>query len=228
METGDLYDLFRKQVQDRAQPYLFDAVEVYQYLDDAQKMFVRLTGGISDMSTRSVTDIAVVSGQPTSKHSKLILRIRSARLITAQRELDIISEADLGTKMVQDYGWVPGTFLDDEDEGDVVAAIIGLEDKKLRWFRVPETDDTCRMHVYRLPLDTVEDDSCDLEIDEQHHIALIMHMKYLAYSKEDAETYDKNLAERNKEAFRAYCDEAKAELERVRYKPRVIRMNPNW
>ena len=67
------------------------------------------------------------------------------------------------------------------------------------------------------------DESSALEIDEQHHRHLLLWMKHLAYSKQDAETYDKKAAEDNAAMFEAYCKKAMKERERLRYHPRVVR-----
>lgn len=233
METQDLLDLFRKQVSDEEKPFLWDDVERLQYLIDAQDTFVRKMGGFSDYSTSALTDIQVTKGQPLSKFSKYILRIRSIKLLTQRRNVTMISEADLKTKarggegigsMLTDYGMLSPSllYLDDLDIGPVYYAVIGVQDNALRWHRVPDQNDIARMHIYRLPYPRMKDEESCLEIDEQHHIALIMWMKYLAYSKEDAETYDRDLAEINRVGFVTYCDEAKAEKDRQRFKPRVI------
>lgn len=225
MRLDDLITLFRKQVDDKAKPYLWDDVEILQYVIDAQDMFVRKTGGIADSTTRAITDVTVAPGISVAKHSPYILRIRSAQLVTAQRALKMASEGDLSTMVVEDYGFLLPAFLKDTDYGQVTAAILGVKENALRWFRVPETTadpDICRMNVYRLPYPRITRIEDCLEIDEQHHLHLIKWVKHLAYSKEDAETYDRNLAESNKELFTEYCDQAKSEKERQRYKPRVV------
>ena len=230
MITQDLIDLFRKQVSDVDEPRLWDDIEVFQYLVDAQDMFVRKMGGFSDYTTTALTDIAVVKGQPFTKHSKYILRIRSGKFLNARKSVDFISEADLtlkinthtATNLIGDYGWTLPSFMDDHDVGPVRWGILGVQDHAIRWWRVPPESDTVRLHIYRLPYPRMVDEDSELEIDEQHHLHLIMWMKYLAYSKEDAETYDKDLSERNKAAFLEYCDMAKAEKDRQRFKPRIV------
>lgn len=223
MLIQDLNTLWRKQVSDEEQPFLWDDVEFLQYLIDAQDTFVRITGGFSDNSTTALTDVALVANTPTSSFSPYILRIRSGKLVTAKRDVPIISEADMRNKQVKDYGLILSDYqLDDADTGDVVAAIIGLEDLKLRWWKVPDTADTFRMHIYRLPYPRITKQEDTLEIPEQHHLALLQWVKYHAYNKEDAETYDKTLSEKNHSSFMRYCEKAKEELERQRYKPRVV------
>ena len=61
MDSTTLHDLFRSEVRDEATPYLWSDVEVYSFIDDAQKMFCRLQGGIADASS-AITHINVVAG----------------------------------------------------------------------------------------------------------------------------------------------------------------------
>jgi hypothetical protein len=55
-----------------------------------------------------------------------------------------------------------------------------------------------------------------LEIDEQHHNALLLWMKHLAYDKQDSETLDKGMAAEYEARFRMYCAAALKEQERAR------------
>lgn len=222
MELQDLIAEWRRQVDDLAQPYLWDDEEGLRYAVDAQDKYVRLTGGIPDATTTAITDVSVDEDTPFTAHSPYILRIRSAKLLTARRSIDLLNEADLRTLVVHDYGFTIPQYLDDEDKGEVTAAVLGVSKNKIRWYKVPAADDTCRMNVYRLPYPRIADQDDALEIDEQHHRHLILWMKHLAYSKQDAETYDKAAAEENKVAFEQYCEGAKSEEERQRYKPRTV------
>lgn len=227
MIIQDLIDHFRKQVSDEAEPYLWDDEEVLFFITDAQDMFVRKIGGIADATTIVLTDLAVTTAVPFTAHSPYILRIRSGRLLTAKRDIDIISESGLSQITYDDYGIRRSTSLDDDDTGEVVAAVIGVNDKKLRWYKVPVADDTLRMHIYRLPYPRITSQESVLEIDDIHHYHLLKWVKHLAYSKQDAETYDKDAAEKNRLDFLAYCEEARRELERQRYKPRQTQYNRN-
>lgn len=230
MTLQGLIEFWRGQVSDEAAPYLWSDDEALLFAIDAQDMFVRKMGGISvntvaaasDVSNLQLHDLVIAINTPSTSFSPYILRIRSAKLLTAKRQIPIISEADVGYQRVCDYGFISPKYLDDTDTGNVEAAVIGLEDNKLRWFRVPTVADSCRLHVYRLPYPRIADQDSVLEIDEQHHIHLAKWMKHMAYSKEDAETYDKDLAAKNEVAFLKYCDDAKAEKDRQRFKPRIV------
>jgi hypothetical protein len=233
MDVQDLIVNFRKQVSDLEPPYLWDDDEALLYVIDAQDKFVRVMGGISDNgSTRAgtaISDIPVVAGQAMASFSPYILRLRTAKLLTAQRMIDIIDEAQLQQlSHYHDYGLQSAAYLRDDDTGSVKYAIIGLEDNKLRWYKVPTVADTCRLHCYRLPYPRLTSQEGALEIDEQHHIHLLKWMKYHAYSKEDAETYDKDLADKNEAAFVKYCETARAEKDRQRFKVRAVQSNPDY
>lgn len=222
MLIQDLILEFRNQIDDLEPPFLISDTEALLYVIDAQDMFVRNILGISDYSTTALIDIAVVANIALAAISPYILRIRSAKLITAKRNIPIISESGIQSKAICDYGFLIPTYLDDTDTGEVVAAVAGVEDNKLRWWHVPTTNDTCRLHIYRLPYPRITTQESTLEIETQHHFHLIPWMKFLAYSKPDAEIYDKNAAELNKTYFEEYCAKARQENERKRYKPRVV------
>jgi hypothetical protein len=225
MQVQDLIGLFRKQVADEQAPYLWDDTEILQYIIDAQDTMVRKFGGISDYSTTALTDIAVVASAPMSSFSRYILRIRSIKLLTSLKPVRIISESDMARMDKYDYSRVAPFFLSDTDIGPVSDAIIGLEDYKLRWVRVPNLSETARMHIYRLPYPRITKQEDALEIEEQHHLALLKWVKHMAYEKEDAETYDKGLSEKNEQSFNDYCEAAAQEKGRQRYKPRVVQSN---
>ncbi len=236
MNLQDLIARWRSQVSDEQDPYLWSDDEALAYAIDAQDVFVRLTGGIADVTVAladvgnpqtRLQDLDVTVATPFAALSPYILRYRAARLLTARQDVRIINHSDLpvtsGRAATTDYGLLGTTLqLDDADAGEVLYGMLGLRDGYVRWFRVPTATDTCRLAVYRLPYPRIADETSPLEIGEQHHLHLIKHMKYLAYSKQDAEVYDKGQAESNKAAFEAYCADAKGELERQRYKPRQV------
>lgn len=222
MTLQDLIRNFRKQVDDLEQPFLWDDDEALLYAIDAQDMFVRKTGGISDYTTNAVTLITATLNTPLTAISPYILRVRSAKMITAAKSIKVLNEADMYQVSTEDYGYMVPGYLNDAEIGPVQAMVLGIEENSVRWYKVPDVTDTCRMHVYRLPYPRITAQEDLLEIQEQHQFHLIKWMKHLAYSKEDAETYDKTLAEMNKQAFIAYCDEANYEIGRRRFKPRII------
>lgn len=223
MDLQDLLDEFRNQVADQALPHLWEDEEILRYIIDAQDQFVRKTGGIADMSTTAIVDLVATAATPFTAHSPYILRILSGRMTTARIDVEFVLESDLNLLRERDYGSKLKYTLDDTDTGEVRYGILGLEEKKVRWLRVPLTTDTCRIRVLRLPYPRIVDwDSVPLEIDDFHHMHLLKWMKYLAYSKQDAEARNDKLAADNEAAFVRYCDESRKEIDKRRYRPRVV------
>jgi hypothetical protein len=231
MTLQELVAYFRAQVADEDQPYLWSDEEVLLYAIDAQDMLVEATGGIADTTVAAadvgspatrLPDLALTADTPFTAHSSLILRIRSGRLLTAARDIEFISESGMDKTVMLDYGFSQSQSFDDEDTGDVKFAVLGVRDNQVRWVRVPSEADTCRLHFYRLPYPRIADLDDTLEVDSRHHIHLVHWMKYLAYSKQDAETRDDKQAANARAAAEHYADQARRRLERQRYKPRVV------
>lgn len=230
MELQDLLARFRSEVSDEDQPFLWSDPEVLQYAIEAQDMFVRRTGGIHDVTvdaasagTTRLPDLVITTDQPYTAHSPYILRIRSGRVLTAKRDVTFIQESDMRAIMVRDYGFSQGLTFDDTDKGEVQWGVLGVRDEFVRWVRVPAADDTCRLHFMRLPYPRIVVQEDDLEINEQYHPHLLDWMKYLAYSKQDAETRDDKRAAEFRSSFLDYSVLADKEMERQRYRPRMTR-----
>lgn len=240
MTLLELQEEFRAQVKDEDAPYLWSDDEVFRYIVDAQDMYVRLIGGIADETVAAPTsaqlgDIPLVVGTAYAAVSPYILRFRRAKLVTGLTPILFSNQAGLRHLRTthDDYGLQAFTeIFNDADKGEVVAAVLGIKQHQVRWWRVPAVIDSCRVMVFRLPLPRLvdtDDGSPQLEIDEQHHRHLLMWMKHLAYSKQDAEVYDKQAAAKNKEDFEAYCFKARQETERLRFRPRVVQFSDwNW
>lgn len=206
MDSTALHDLFRSDVRDEATPYLWSSAEIYSYIDDAQKMFCRLEGGISD-ATSAVAQVAAVASQPFSTISPKILKIR--QLVRADGQfIEMLNFEDL--------------CKTDILTGPLRYAVSGMEPNKLRWVPIPIANETVSMVVYRMPLLAITGTGQALEIDEQHHRHLLNWMKHLAHQKQDAETYDKGRSDMFRAEFQAYCDLAKHEREKREHKYRTI------
>lgn len=235
MSPQDVLEQFRVEMSDQMDPPLWSDAEALQYFLEAQNRMVKVIGGIADVTVPSgdptlltspptrFQDLAVTTGAPWTAVSPYILRIRSARLLGARRDIPIINEADLNTQMVRDYGWTPSLSLDDADTGDVTHGLLGVRDNYIRWIRVPVVDDTVRLNFFRLPYPrpTSFDDTA-IELPEDVHLHLVAGMRALAYQKQDAEAYDKTMAERMQMKFDMFCDLARKEAERKRYRRRQV------
>ncbi len=221
MNSSDLYDRFRADVFDTRQPYLWSDLEVYSYMDAAQKQFCRRAGGILD-STSDLTQLSFAANQVWVATSPLILAVQRAQRLSDFQRVDVLSVEEL-TRLSDgnDYG-TQRQFRLDNQTGEVRYAINNLEVDKLRLLRIPKAADTIALTVYRLPLKSISDADQKFEIAEQHHEYLLWGMKALAYLKQDAETRDDGKAQRFQQQFLAYCEQARQERERREHKPRSM------
>lgn len=211
MDSTRLHELFRKEVFDVAEPYLWADDEVFHYANEAQRTFCRLTGGLADASTPAVTRVQVTAGDPWAAISPLILKVRGVNGAEG-RYIDLMNYEDLqraGIKL-------------NSRTGNPETLILGMETDKVRVYPTPIVDETLELLVYRLPLKTIDDFDQKIEIAQQHHTALLLWMKHLAYNKADAETFDKGKALEFERAFQTYCFGAQIEKGTAKHKTRVV------
>jgi hypothetical protein len=211
MNSTELHDQFRTDVVDTEEPQLWSDAEVYDYLDDAQKMFCRLTGGLGDASS-ALTVLSYVSTTDWVALSPLVLKVRDAYRTTDGLPVEAINYEDLPARGLRLDGRI----------GRPKYIILGLEANKVRLYPYPDAAGTLQLVVDRLPLVKITDVDQNLEVADQHKTGLGLWMKSRAYSKQDAETFDRNKADGFEQKFRAYCAEAKKEKDRAKHKTRVV------
>lgn len=212
MQTDDLLRQFRFDVADTVEPYLWKDEEVYTYLDDAQKMFCRLTDGIADATTVAVVDITVSVNDEFKDLHDSILKIRGATRTSDGRELSVINYEDMAGLGLRFDG----------STGPIERLIVGMEEGKVRVSPKASVADAIKLLVFRLPINTLSETVQDLEIPAQHHLHLLLWAKKLAYSKQDAETLDKRKAQDFELQFRNYCAAVRVEQQKKRHKVRVV------
>ena len=224
MNVLELYDQFRSDVVDVIKPPIWSDDDVFRYMDDAYKMFVRLTGGIADF-TSDFTRANIVTGEKVGEYDKRILRIMKAYRESDRAEIKVINQTDLTFIRGDDYGLLRPAYLDSAP-GPVRYMVIGLERGKCEWLQVPLTDDVALLHVYRLPKDRITPDISEdfdfPEIGEEHVPHLGLWMKHKAYAKADTDRFNGPLSDKYKTDFTDYCALAKAEVERAKHKNREV------
>lgn len=127
MNTTDLVDQFRSEMSDAVVPYLWRDALVYSHINDAQRMFCRLTNGLADSRTASVTQLAIKPGVEWYDLHRSILKIRTATRVDTGRDLDTVNPermAQLGVRFDRTVGYVK--YL-----------VQGLEEHALRAWPVP-------------------------------------------------------------------------------------------
>lgn len=207
MNSTEALDIFREEMNDVEVPPLWSDGLLYRYLDDAQKMFCRLTEGIEDSSTAGICRITVEEGTDWYPISTKILKVREAVDTSTGRSFDIVNMEKASLQGVR-FDGKPGALK---------LFVTGLEKSKLRAWPMPNAGATVELRVFRLPLEDITDvGDQEFEIDEQHHMALLLWVKHRAYGKEDAEAFDRRKSDDFEARFRAYCSEARKEQERAR------------
>ena len=201
MDTTELRNLFRSEFSDAVEPYLVPDTSVYRYIDDAQKMFCRLTEGIED--GRSFT-VAITVGEEWYDLDSSILKIRKATDVPTGRSVSMVN-----TEKAHDMG-----IRFDGRVGGLKALVMGTERHASRAWPVPSEATVVALDTFRLPR-TIESGD-DLEIDEQHHQHLLLWVKHRAYGNQDSEVRDDKKALEYEQRFRAYCALALKEQERAR------------
>jgi hypothetical protein len=214
MDSQDLLDRFRQDLSDINLPQLWSDDEVFGYIDEVQKSFVRAIGGIPDSSTPNLAQIAVGVGDLTFKYDTRILKMRSAYRLSDGREVRALNFENMAKEGLRFDGCT----------GPVQLFVIGMDKDTARYVPIPNVADTLVMVTDRLPIETITADDApqDLEIDDQHHVHLLKGMKALAYNKQDAETFDKSKSKEFEDKFNAYCTKAFKERERRQHKPRSV------
>lgn len=224
MNATELADYFRSQVRDEVAPYLWSDEEVMVYMNEAQKMFVRLTNGIYDVTSAACT-VAITSGQKYSTLNPAVLEIRKAYYVdpdtSFKRELKIISLADIDSLSSTDYGVYNNAAIQDLP-GVVDYMLTGEERGKVRWINIPDKNATVQMAIARLPLTSLSTTQQVLEVSDEHHVSLIEWMKHLAYNKQDGDAFNPKTATESEMRFRAYCDFVWKEWERYRHTTRTV------
>ena len=223
MTPEEVVELFRLDIDDTdADDPLWSTLEVYSYLDEAQKEFARKTDYFSDASTVAITQVSVTADDPWVSIDPRVTKIRAARLSSTGSKIWPVTFAQMEDQpnTVDTYG-SPFNFGNNYNwmtaQGTPRFMVMDMEKDKARLASIPVADDTIELQVYRLPLNDITEDSVSLEVTEtDYQRKLIPYMKYLAYSKNDVDTFEQDLADRAKaEAYLIY-DEVKTQLRRQR------------
>ncbi len=214
MNSSELLDLYRKEMEDTSLPYLWSDEEIFEYANDAQKMFARDTGGIPDGTTAAVTEIDVTPADDWYALHPSILQIRTASRTDTGRPVEVLNFEDMRERR----WYFDGTL------GLLRAMVIGIERHKVRMWPYPSETMTVSMTVFRLPLvEITSDGDQEFEIDVEHHRHLLHWMRHLGYLKQDSETFDKSKSEEFEGRHLAYCTKVKEEEARKRNKTRFVR-----
>lgn len=220
MNAGELFEHFRGDVFDTKTPYLWSDDEVWRYMLDAYRMFLRLTGGVADFSSEA-TQVAVSTGEASADLHPSVLRIMSAYRESDGNDVKIINQTDIVAKAI-DYGPLVRN-INKPVPGAINEMVIGKQKDTVYFAALPTTDDTIQMSIYRTCLVTeLNEDSKFDDMDDDHVIHLTAWMKRCAFKKDDVEIQNLPKSQEYEAEFRAYCEQVKSELARKQHKTRVV------
>lgn len=104
----------------------------------------------------------------------------------------------------------------------VNAAVVGTWPAGTRVLQTTRKE--LELNVYRLPLNDIDETSSAFELtDVRHQRALVHYMKYRAYMKQDADTYDPKSSERSRATWELELTEIKREIKRKRFRMHTVR-----
>ena len=224
MTADDLAVLFRLAVDDTdADDPLWSDTELNSYMDAAQKEFARRTDYFSDASTAAIVQIPFVADDIFLPLDPRVIKIRSAKLITNKTKIFPVTYADMDNRVSNpsDYNspFQFGSIIDwESSEGTPRYIITDIEINTIRISPIPVVADTLDLMVYRLPLEDITDVSQCLEVvEEDYQRGLLFYMKYMAYLKNDIDTYDARLQQAALENHENFIETAHRQLRRLRF-----------
>lgn len=193
MNLVDLEALFRDQTDDEKEPYFTSPAKFLIYLNEAQRRAVRNANLILDKSS-SFTQITT---SPSNNDYPLDPLIYSV--------IDVFLNTDDNPKMLYriDYQELDRRFPEWKTETPYKPTHYIQHDKTLEFYPRPDDIYQMQMTVYRYP-ETVDENTTELEISDEHHERLLEWCMYRTYSKPDADIFNPGKAELHKQEFYRY------------------------
>ena len=185
MTLDELIDRCRDDSGDEAAPYHCSDDDWTKYLNEAEE-----ESCIRARLIEEVVDVAFAAGDDTIAVPERAFSIQSATV--SGRKLSLYTLGDLN-EILPD-GW-------DEDEGEVVAC--ARHGNLLRPYRIPVASGTVRLTAFCTPENPMVNGSDVPTIHSRYHVKLVDWALRCAYSKQNNELYDKNLADRHEARFEA-------------------------
>ena len=124
---------------------------------------------------------------------------------------------------LRDYGTI---FTQDwqEKSGPARFLITNMQEDMWRLVPIPVISDTLELTVLHLPEDNVTASLGALAVTEREDQSTIkLWMKKLAFEKQDADTYDRDLSLKFEAAFEKKADERRREVQRSRFRHQGMR-----
>lgn len=212
--TGDELLAYTRQdlLHDTAQPRLWSDDLILRYLNEAQRLFCRLTYCLTQTDERLDT-VELDEGESTYPIDKKILHIFGAGIEGASQEL-------------RDYTFRALPNLLAGSTGRPSIYVLNQRNHEIRVYPVPDQAYTLKLRIAALPISEITFDSAP-EIPEQYHIDLPEYVAYRCLVTAEVDGSNLGSADKFKESWNARVAEAKREYYRLRMGNNPTARN-NW
>lgn len=199
----------RNDLQDIVEPYLWQDEELLDYLSEAQEQFCKQGMPIID-SKSSICSIEIEAGDEDVKYHESIQRIIEAKAkefvngVPKYHKIKVTTQSnflDLESTNTHDYGNTVHNETWIHQRGELYAIAVDYDQEYLRLIPIPNKDYTLLLTVERLPLNEINDVNDELEVRSIYHSAIRNWAAYLAFMRQDSETFDENAANRFADLF---------------------------
>lgn len=215
MTLKELIAAFRVRAGDNVAPYQFSDEEIAVFLNRADAEAAERALLIHDETTAAVCSLTLAINVATVSLHASILKVERATLSDGVTKLTVTSREQIDREW-PDWETATGTPQYLIEKGDGTAIIVPK----------PVAADTASLAVKRLPMTDMAADTDTPEIPVRWHYKMLDWALHMAYSMPDADTFDKQKADKHESAFeRSFGERIDANAQRKKRdrKPHTVR-----
>lgn len=219
--TADqLLDIFREEVSDQVEPFLWSSQLLYVYMTEAVDA-VANDGQVMEKTLR----LGYSKDDPVVRLPASVLEIRSVHDVATKRALYAANTNEAIGATISDYGRsISGPSAMFAGSGFPSLYVRDYEAKALRLVPIPNLDGTLEMQC-SVTLSVPMCEGASMPLSNTRDQRLVLHyMKWRAYSKHDAETEDLVRAKENERQYLRGVEMRNAQNRNYRRTPGVVRM----
>lgn len=207
-ELSDIVTMFRQDMMDQVEPYLWSEGEIFRYLADAQDTFMEATDYIASTET-----ISYAAGALSVSYPSYITKLRQARTAD-ENPLRVVTKEEWD-EYKERASWR-------SDTGSLDTIISDLSTHSIRLYPIPVEAGSLHLDVYRTAKTFIEDED-DLEVtDRSAQRVILLGARAQAYGKEDPETLDEKKALKYSTLFEIKTSDWYARTQNSRRRPRTV------
>lgn len=217
MTGAEIVHLIRAKLDDKVEPYGWSTLEIVHALNQALDEYAQFGLLIKDRDTESICRISIISG--TAEYSL------SQRIILINDPIWLTTLAKPIYEVTEDYCYAKYGKSWRTTTGEITDYIADRERKKIRFFPIPDANDTAEMDVYRSQNERFTEaniGSVSPDIDVDLHYNLVHGSIVHLYDKNDTDTRDFSSLTVAKSKWTEAIELAKRSLIKRRYREQRI------